>query len=74
MPFPLAHGCAGSREAKAFPALRSGVGSSRARYRKADKKFVCRPLWGGTFLWGPVGAVTFMGGVHWVAAFSLSTT
>lgn len=55
MPFPLAHGCAGSREAKAFPALRSGFGSLRARYRKADKKFVCRPLWGGTFLWGRLG-------------------
>lgn len=42
--------------------LRSGVGSSRARYRKADKKFACRPLWGGTFLWGPVGAVTLLRG------------
>lgn len=62
MPFPLAHGCAGSREAKAFPALRSGVGSSRARYRKADKKFVCRPLWGGAFCVEAVGAMTLLRG------------
>ena len=33
-------------------APRSGVELSRARYRKADKKFVCRPFWGGTFCMG----------------------
>lgn len=41
-----------------FPALRPGVGSSHARYRKADKKFACRPFWGGTFLYGvPVSTI-----------------
>lgn len=35
-------------------APRSGVGSSCARYRKADKKFVRRPLLGRhVFVWGP---------------------
>ena len=29
-----------------FPALRSGFGSSRARYRKADKKVCVPPLMG----------------------------
>ena len=27
----------------------SGIGLPRARCGKADKKFVCRPFWGGTF-------------------------
>lgn len=45
-----------------FPALRSGFGSSRARYGKADKKFVCRPFWGGTFCVGPVGAAPLLRG------------
>lgn len=34
-------------------APRSGVESSRARYRKADKKFVCRPFGAALFVWGP---------------------
>ena len=66
MPFPLAHGSAGSREAKAFPAPRSGFGSLRARYRKADKKYVCRPFWGGTFLCGGQLGCRRCIGVHWV--------
>lgn len=33
-------------------APRPGVGSSHARYRKADNKFACRPFRGGTFCVG----------------------
>ena len=38
---------------KGFPALRPGVESSHARYRKADNKFVCRPFGAALFVWGP---------------------
>lgn len=34
-------------------ALRSGVESSHARYRKADNKFACRPFGAALFVWGP---------------------
>ena len=43
-----------------FPAPRSGARLSRARCWEADKKFACRPFWGGTFLW--VGAALLLGG------------
>lgn len=39
--------------ARGFPALRSGVESSHARYRKADNKFACRPFGAALFVWGP---------------------
>lgn len=52
MPFPLAHGFAESREAKAFPAPCPGFGLPRAHYRKADKKLACRPFGAARFCVG----------------------
>ena len=42
---------------KGFPALRSGVESSHARYRKADNKFVCRPFGAALFVGVPVSTI-----------------
>ena len=55
-----------------FPTLRSGFGSSRARYRKADKKFACRPFGAARFVWGGLGCGRLVDGlVTWLAGFAL---
>ena len=54
-----------------FPALRSGVGSPRARYGKADKKFACRPFGAARFVWG-LGCGRLVDGlVTWLVGFAL---
>ena len=73
-----AHGFAESREAKVFPAPRSGFGSLRARYRKADIKVCVPPLLGRHVLYRDwVAAVWLMvwllgwRGLLWVGAAPL---
>ena len=49
IPFPLAHGFAESREAKAYAA---GLTARLANEFWLIDWFACRPFWGGTFLYG----------------------
>ena len=64
IPFPLAHGFAESREAKAYAA---GL-TARACQRVLVNRLVCVPplLGRHVFVWGMVGVVSFLGGLHWV--------
>ena len=53
----------GRARQRCFPALRSGFGPSRARYRKADIKVCVPSLFGAArFVWGPVGAAPSLRG------------
>ena len=52
LPSLLAHGFAGSREAKVSPPCAPASGRRVLVTEKLIKKFVGRPFWGGTFLYG----------------------
>ena len=41
---------------------------------KLIRSLCAAPFGAALFVWGLVGMAPFMGGVHWVATFSLSTT